>query len=280
MSVFSDSARRKADRAAAIVGGAAFAIGIFGVVFTAVIPGEAPPSAETTVVSSAIPGEAITMTVRSTTPPYNPTNTPRVVQEDTVTEGGGPGTVVITTAPAEYVAPFLGSSVAGIAFQVVFVTLASLLLAFATQSILLGNYGLRRAGTPSGGVGFIDESEAAAVKGSAVAAGETADLSRPLFARRGIPDARLGLLESRITLELEVRKLAQHSDLSTGLTIPYVVKDLIAKKKMSPKLGSAVVELSSIGDRISRGAEISVDTTTLLTEAYAQALARVGGKIK
>jgi hypothetical protein len=161
----------------------------------------------------------------------------------------------------------------------VLVAFAALLLAFGTQRVLLGSYGVRRSPSTADAAP-IEEDDAVAVKKAVLAVGEAPDLSRPLFERRGIPDARLGLLESRIALELEVRKLAQNNDLPSSLTMPYVVRGLVDKKKMSPKLASVVVELNSIGDRISRGAEISVDTTTLLAEAFAQALARVGGKIK
>jgi hypothetical protein len=126
----------------------------------------------------------------------------------------------------------------------------------------------------------VDEKDAVVIKREVGAAGEAPDLSRPLYEKAPVTDPRLRLLQSRIALELEVRTLAQNNDLPSGLSIPYVVKGLVDKKKMSPKLATAISGLHDMGDRIGRGAEISLDTTTLLTEAYAQALAKVGGKIK
>lgn len=277
MPVITDGRRRTADHTAAIVGVLAFGLGIAGIVITNTAPVETPTSAQTTVISSPIPGEAVTMTVLSTTPPVRPTLAPRITQDVTVTEGTGNGEMVVTTAPTERVEPFLGSTVASLTFQVILVTFAALLLAFATQRILLGSYLPGRL-VVAGGV--VDETEAAAIKKLVAAATEAADLSRPLFDKSGVPDARLRLLESRITLEQEVRKLAQNNDLPSGLTVPYVVRGLVEKKKMTPKLAAAVTELADLGDRLSRGAEISLDATTLLTEAYAQALTKVGGKIK
>jgi hypothetical protein len=187
--------------------------------------------------------------------------------------------VVVTTNPVG-VDPFLGSSVAGISFQVLLVTLTALLIGFATQRVLLGFVGGGVVGSVGIGGGEVTEAEAAAVKNDALAAGEVPDLSRPLFDRVGVPDPRLRLMQSRISLELEVRKLAQTHELPAGLTVPYVVRGLVDKKKMSPKLGSAVTALASMGDRISHGAELSQDAVSLLTDAYAQALAKIGGKIK
>lgn len=271
----SDAARRKVDRIAAIVGAVTFGIGLVGIIATNMAPADPPTALATTVVSTPVPGPATTSTVQRTSPPVRPTLEPRVTQEVTVTEGGSEGSVVVTTTPAPPVEPFLGSLVASIAFQLILVTLAALLLAFGTQRLLLG--------TPIGrrdSVAPIEEAEAIAVTKNLQAATEAPDLSRPLFARGSVPDARLRLLESRIDLELDVRRLAQSHDLPSGLTMPSVVRGLVEKKKMSPKLAAAVTDLHDIGDRLSRGAEISLDTTTMLTEAYAQALARVGGKAK
>lgn len=271
-----NTARRRADRVAAAVGCVVFAIGIAGVIVANTLPTTGPGLIESTVVSSPIPGDPVTMTVQSTTPPTRPTLPPRVTQEVTVTEGAGPRSVVVTTTPAQAREPFRGSIVASITFQVIIVTLAALLLAFAAHRLMLGSY--RPGRLAASGAGEIEESEASEVKKLIQGATEAADLSRPLFEKAGVPDARLRLLESRITLEQEVRRLAQNHDLPAGLTVPYVVRGLVEKKKMSPKLAAAVTELSDIGDRLSRGAEISLDATTLLTEAYAQALARLGGK--
>lgn len=272
----SDAARRKVDRIAAVVGAVTFGIGLVGIIATNMAPAEPPTALATTVVSSPIPGPATTSTLQRTSPPVRPTLEPRVTQEVTVTEGTSEGSVVVTTSPAALVEPFLGSLVASIAFQLILVALAALLLAFGTQRLLLGTPIGRRENSAAA----IEESEAAAVTKNLQAATEVPDLSRPLFSRGSVPDARLRLLESRIDLELDVRRLAQSHDLPSGLTIPSVVRGLVEKKRMSPKLAAAVTDLHDIGDRLSRGAEISLDTTTMLTEAYAQALARVGGKAK
>jgi hypothetical protein len=279
MAVFASGARQKVDRIAAIVGGLAFLVGIAAVIWAATTPDAAVPSTVTTAVSSPVPGAPVTMTVQSTQPPTRPTNPPRITQESTVTEGTGAGEVVVTTTPGVAAQPLLGSDVASITTQVILVTLAALLLGFATQRLLLGVYGMRPA-FARGGYESIDEGEAIAVKKDVLAAGEAPDLSRPLFERSGVTDPRLKLLQSRIALELEVRKLAQHNDLPSGLTVPYVVRGLVSKKKMSPKLASAVTALHAIGDRLGNGAELSADTTTLLMEAYSQALAKLGGRIK
>lgn len=272
----SDSARRRVDRIAAIVGAVTFGVGLVGIIATNAAPAGPPAALSTTVVSSPIPGPATTSTLQRTSPPTRPTAEPRVTQEVTVTEGVSEGSVVVTTSPAPPTEPFLGSIVASIAFQLILVALAALLLAFGTQRLLLGTPIGRRENS----VAPIEEAEALAVTKNLQAATEAPDLSRPLFARGSVPDARLRLLESRIDLELDVRRLAQNHDLPSGLTIPSVVRGLVEKKKMSPKLAAAVTDLHDIGDRLSRGAEISLDTTTMLTEAYAQALARVGGKAK
>ena len=269
--------RRAVDRIAAGVGALGFLIGIVAIIVGATAPENANPTALTTTVSSPIPGGPVTMTVQETQPPIR-TNPPRVTQTTTVTEGTGPGEVVVTTSPADTPEVFLGSSVAGISFQVLLVTLTAILLGFGTQRMLLGFAGTGASGQALGGE--IDEVEAAAVKKDALAASESADLSRPLFDRVGVPDPRMRLMQSRIALELEVRKLAQNHDLPSGLTIPYVVRGLVEKKKMSPKLAASITALASIGDRLSNGAEVSIDTTTLLSDAYAQALAKIGGKLK
>jgi len=271
-----NTARRRADRVAAAVGCVIFALGIAGVVVANTLPTTAPSTIETTVVSSPIPGDPVTMTVQSTTPPTRPTLPPRVTQEVTTTEGAGPGSVVVTTSPARAPEPFLGSVVANITFEVILVTVAALLLAFAAHRLVLGSD--RPGRLVASGAAEIDVAEASEVKKLIHAATEAADLSRPLFDKTGVPDARLRLLESRITLEQEVRSLAQNHDLPAGLTVPYVVRGLVEKRKMSPKFAAAVTELSDIGDRLSRGAKISIDATTLLAEAYAGALARLGGK--
>jgi len=58
------------------------------------------------------------------------------------------------------------------------------------------------------------------------------------------------------------------------------LKGLVEAKRMSPKLGTAVVALSDIGERLGHGASVSLDTTTLLADAYSQALAKVGGRLR
>jgi len=281
MPVFTKNARTRADRIAAIVGLAAFAAGLTLIAMDATAAGSPAPSA--TIVTSPLPGDPVTTTTKSTTPPTNPTREPRVTQEVTTTEGTGNGTVTVTT-PVDAEGPWFGSDAADVTFQVMLVTFAALLLAFACRRVLLGEYGMRVAAASDGpdhGVHeTISETEATRVKQDVAAARETQDLSRPLFEKAPVSDPRLRLLQSRITLELEVRKLAQDNDLPSGLTIPFVVKGLVSAKKMSPKLASGVVALSAVGERIGQGADVSLDTTTLLGEAYAQALAKVGGKIR
>jgi len=266
------------------VGGAAFLAGIVLMAIGAAAPAPAaPPTAlSTTVVSSPVPGSASTQTVTTTNPPSRPTLAPRIVTETTVTEGGEQGSVLVTTSPATAAVdqPFLGSKVAVIVVQLLLITLASLFLAFATQRILLGEYWLRRVAVAGVRSAPIDESEAKAVKQDIVAATEAPDLSRPLFEKAGVVDARLRLLQSRIALELEVRKLAQDHDVPASLSIPSVVRGLVEKKKMTPKLASGITSLNDLGDRLGGGAEITPDAITLLTESYAQALAKIGGKIK
>lgn len=283
MAVFSRNARSRADRIAALVAGLAFLVGIVAMVLGNSPSAAEPPSAvSTTVVSSAIPGPAVTETSQHTSPPSRPTNPPTVIQDTVVTSGSGDSSVVVTTAPAVQSQPFLGSRVANIVFQLLLVTLASLFIAFAVHRILLGEYGVRpaasRAGSPAASA--IEVDEAAAVKRDVAAAPETADLSRPLYEKGGITDTRLRLLQSRIALELEVRKLAQNHDLPSGLTIPYVIAGLVEKKAMTEQLASGITALSTIGDRLGLGAELTTDASTLLGDSYAQALAKVGGKIK
>ena len=284
MSVFANGSQDKVDRIAAAVGGVAFLAGIVAMAIGATAPAPAaPPSAvSTTVVSSAIPGDPITQTVLTTDPPTRPTLAPRVTREVTVTEGTESGSVVVTTAPSLATAeqPFLGSKVAVIVVQLLLITLASLFLAFATQRILLGEYGIRRTAAAAARGIPIDEAEAKAVKQDVVSGTEAPDLSRPLFEKAGVMDARLRLLQSRIALELEVRKLAQDNDVPASLSILSVVRGLVEKKKMSPKLASGITSLNELGDRLGTGAEITPDAVTLLTESYAQALAKIGGKIK
>jgi hypothetical protein len=176
--------------------------------------------------------------------------------------------------------PFLGSEVAVVAVQLLLITLASLFLALATQRILLGEYWFRRVAIAGVRSHPIDEGEAKAVKQDVVAAAEAPDLSRPIFERSGVTDARLRLLQSRIALELEVRKLASDHDVPASLSIPSVVRGLVERKKMSAKLAAAITSLNELGDRLGGGAEITPDAVTLLTESYAQALAKIGGKIK
>jgi hypothetical protein len=268
------SARRSVDRIAAVVGAVVFAAGVAGIGFGVSASSADPAPVRTTVVSSPVPGDAETMTVRTTAPPTRPTLEPRVTEETTVTQGSAAGSVVVTTSPAAAG----GLDVTAVTIQFILVTLAALLAAFATHVVLLGRYGPGpRAALAAGSIGVDDAAE---VKAAVAAAGEARDLSRPLFDAAGVPDTRLRLLQSRIALELEVRRLASHHDLPSGLTIPFVVKGLVDKKRMTPRLAGAIVELGDIGDRLSRGADLSADTTTLLTEAYAQALAKVGGKIK
>lgn len=282
MPVFRSAARQKADRIAATVGLLAFAAGITAIVFGAIAPTSTDP-VSTTIVSSPIPGGPVTTTVRETAAPVS-TKEPRVTQDETIVEGTGPGTYTVTTAPPASRSPLLGSTAADLAVQVILVSIAAFFIAFGTHRVLLGEYGLRSAPAGVGGGGSalprVDEKDAVAVKRDVTAAGEAPDLSRPLYEKAPVTDPRLRLLQSRIALELEVRMLAQNNDLPSGLTIPYVVKGLVDKKKMTPKLAAAITGLQDVGDRLSRGAEISLDTTTLLTEAYAQALAKVGGKIK
>ena len=283
MSVFAQGSRDTIDRIAAAVGGVAFLLGIAAMAFGAFAPAVAAPTAvSTTVVSSPIPGDPVTQTVLTTEPPARPTSTPRVTQEVTVTEGADAGAVTVTTAPAAALVeqPFLGSTVAVIVVQLLLITLASLFLAFATQRVLLGEYGWRRTAFPGSRGTPIDETEATIVKNDIVAAGEAPDLSRPLFERTGVTDTRLRLIQSRIALELEVRKLAQDHDVPASLSIPSLVRGLVGKKKMSPKLASGITALNDLGDRLGSGAEITPDAVTLLTESYAQALAKIGGKIR
>lgn len=281
MSVFATTARTKADRIAAVVGLVAFLLGIAAVAWGVMSPTSAAVVA-TTVVSSPIPGGPVTTTVRETTPPTNPTREPRVTQNETVIDGVGTGTLTVTSGPPAAIAPWLGSPAADIAFQVILVTFAALLLAFATQRVLLGQYGVRSTLVESAGAGVppVTEQDALLVKRDVAAAREAPDLSRPLFEKAPVSDPRMRLIQSRIALELEVRTLAQHNDLPSGLSVPYVLTGLVEKKKMSPKLAEAITSLHDIGDRLGHGAQISLDTTTLLTEAYGQALAKVGGTIR
>lgn len=284
MPVLGNGSRDTVDRIAAAVGGVAFLAGIAAMAVGALAPAPAaPPSAvSTTVVSSPIPGDPVTQTVTTTDPPTRPTLAPRVTQEVTVTEGSTEGSVSVITAPtvATVDQPFLGSKVAVIVVQLLLITLAALFLAFATQRILLGEYWLRRVAVAGVRSHPIDEAEAKAVKQDIVSATEAPDLSRPLFEKAGVTDARLRLLQSRIALELEVRKLALDNDVPASLSIPSVVRGLVEKKKMSAKLAAGIESLNELGDRLGGGAEITPDAITLLTESYAQALAKIGGKIK
>ena len=284
MPVLGNGSKDRVDRIAATVGGLAFLAGIAAMAVGALAPvPDAPPTAvSTTVVSTPLPAPAVTQTVMTTTPPTRPTLEPRVVREVTVTEGGGEGSMTVITSPtvATIDQPFLGSKVAVIVVQLLLITLASLFLAFATQRILLGEYWFRRASFAGVRGDPIDEGEAKAVKHDIVAATEAPDLSRPLFEKAGVADARLRLLQSRIALELEVRKLAQDNDVPASLSIPSVVRGLVEKKKMTPKLAAGITSLGELGDRLGGGAEITPDAVTLLTESYAQALAKIGGKIK
>jgi hypothetical protein len=283
VAVFTSGAKERVDRIAAIVGGVAFLGGILLMALGNPLTDAATPQpVTTTVISSPLPGAAQTQTVLTTDPPTRATLAPRVTQEVTVTEGGSAGSVVVTTGPGlvtETLPP--GTRVISIAVQLILITLAALLLAFATQRVLLGEYGAQRvAGWRGAGGASVDEAEASAVKLDIAEAHETPDLSRPLFERSGVTDARLRLLQSRIALELELRKLAQDNDLPSGLSVPYVARGLVEKNKMSERLASAITALSAIGDRLGRGAELSPDTTTILTESYSQALAKVGGKLR
>lgn len=284
MAVLPNGSRDTVDRISALVGGVAFLAGIVAMSIGALAPTSTPPptAVSTTVVSSAMPGDPVTQTVTTTDPPTRATLPPRVTEEVTVTEGGPQGTTTVTTTPAVATVdePFLGSTVAVIVVQLLLVTLASLFLAFATQRILLGEYWIRRVAVSGVRSTPIDEDEAKAVKQDIVAATEAPDLSRPLFEKAGVTDARLRLLQSRIALELEVRKLAQDNDVPASLSIPSVVRGLVEKKKMTPKLAAGITSLNDLGDRLGGGAEITPDAMTLLTESYAQALAKIGGKIK
>jgi len=292
MAVFRHNARLRADRIAALVAGVAFLLGIVAMAAGNIptSPEAAPTAVSTTVVSSPIPGPDVTATRLQTSPPFRPGLPPTVTRDVTVTSSQSDGSVVVITAPAgAVVQPMLGSRVANVTFQLLLITLAALFIAFALHRILLGEYGIgrgaRAAGRSAGeerggGVPVVGVAEAAAVKGDVAAASETADLSRPLYEKGGITDARLRLLQSRIALELAVRTLAQNHDVPSGLTIPYVISGLVEKKVMTERLAAGIMALSSIGDRLGLGAELIPDSTTLLTESYAQALAKVGGKIK
>ncbi|MDH6181331.1 hypothetical protein M2152_001513 [Microbacteriaceae bacterium SG_E_30_P1] len=278
MPVFKTNARIKADRVAAIVGVASFAAGLTLIAFETVTG--PPPEPSVTTVTSPLPGGQTTTTTDTTAPPFNSTSEPRVTHETSVTEGA-PAVVTVTSGGAN---PWLGSPAATAAAQLLLVTAASLLLALATRRVLLGEYGVHVDATGPGSTDAradtITELEAAATKHDVAAARETPDLSRPLFAGPSVNDPRLRVLQHRISLELDVRTLAQNNDLPSGLTIPYVVDCLVAAKRMSPQLGSAVVALSEIGERVGHGATVSLDATTLLTEAYSGALAKVGGRIR
>jgi hypothetical protein len=281
--VFTNAARRRVDRISAAVGAVAFVLGMIAVILGAALPASGPTAISTTMVSSPIPGDPSTQTIETTEPAANATRPPRVTTEVTVTESTTAGELVITTAPAPAVQPFLGSTVADVVFQSILVALLALLLAFATQRVLLGEYGIRRPAFATAGDApddLIGTEEVDDVKREVIAAGEQRDATRPLFDTAGVPDPRLRLLQSRIALEQEVRKLAQDSEVPSNLTIPTVVKALVEKKRMTPKLAGAVVVLGELGDRLSRGADLSVDTMTTLTEAYAQALSKIGGRIR
>ena len=285
MPVFKNNARTKADRIAAVVGLAAFGAGIALVVQGVQTPDAPPPTPTTTSISSALPTEPTTTTTEGTISPWR-AGLPVRTYEETSTTGGAPGTsvVTVTTSPAVSQERWLGSAAADLTFQVILVTLAALLLAYGTRRVLLGEYaggGGEASAVPIAGKNdTVTEDEAAAVKKDVGAAREAADLSRPLFEKAPVTDPRMRLLQNRITLELDVRKLAQDNDLPSGLTMPFVVKGLVDAKKMSPKLGSSVIALAEIGERVGKGADVSLDTTTLLSDAYSRALAKVGGKIR
>lgn len=281
MAVFTNAARRRVDRVSAAVGALAFLLGVVGVTWGALTPPNTPSTISSTVVASPIPGDVRTRTVQTTLPPTSPTRAPRVTTEVTTEQAPTAGEVVVTTSPAPVEAPFLGSSVASVVFQLILVALLALLLAFGTQRVLLGEYGIRRSVFAKGERDdIVGGDEVDDVKRDVVAAGEQRDATRPLFDTAGVPDPRLRLLQSRIALEQEVRKLAQDNEVPSNLSVPAVVKGLVEKKRMSPKLAGAVVTLIDLGERLSRGADLSVDTMTTLTEAYAQALGKVGGKIR
>ncbi len=281
MAVFTNAARRRVDRVSAAVGALAFLLGVVGVTWGALTPPNTPSTISSTVVASPIPGDVRTRTVQTTLPPTSPTRAPRVTTEVTTEQAPTAGEVVVTTSPAPVEAPFLGSSVASVVFQLILVALLALLLAFGTQRVLLGEYGIRPSVFAKGERDdIVGGDEVDDVKRDVVAAGEQRDATRPLFDTAGVPDPRLRLLQSRIALEQEVRKLAQDNEVPSNLSVPAVVKGLVEKKRMSPKLAGAVVTLIDLGERLSRGADLSVDTMTTLTEAYAQALGKVGGKIR
>ena len=285
MPVFKNNARTKADRIAAVVGLAAFGAGITLIVIGVQTPDAPLPTPTTTTVSSAAPTEPITTTTEGTMSPWRSGYPVRTYEEESTTDGApGASVVTVTTSTAAPASPWLGSRAADLTFQVLLVTLAALLLAYGTRRVLLGEYAGSGGGASVapvvGTTAAVTEDEAAAVKKDVAAAREAPDLSRPLFEKAPVTDPRMRLLQNRITLELDVRRLAQDHDLPSGLTMPFVVKGLVDAKKMSPKLGASVVALTEIGERLGHGADISLDTTTLLSDAYSQALAKVGGKIR
>lgn len=282
MAVFSNAARRSVDRIAATVGSVAFVLGLIAVAIGAFTPPPAPVALSTTMVSSPLPGDPVVSTTQSTLPPTSPTREPRVSTEVTTTEGVGGGELVVTTMPVAAAQPFLGSAVASVTFQVIMVALLALLLAFATQRVLLGEYGIRKPAFVGAEAAddVIAPDEADDVKRAVVAAGEQRDATRPLFDTAGVPDPRLRLVQNRIALEQELRTLARDNDVASNLSIESVARGLVERKRMTPKLAGAVVALAALGERIARGADLSVDSMTTLTEAYAQALSKIGGKIR
>ena len=282
MAVFSNAARRSVDRIAATVGAVAFVLGLIAVAIGAFTPPPAPVALSTTMVSSPLPGDPVVSTTQATLPPTSPTREPRVSTEVTTTEGVGGGELVVTTVPVAAALPFLGSAVASVTFQVILVALLALLLAFATQRVLLGEYGIRKPAFVGAEAAddVIAPDEADDVKRAVVAAGEQRDATRPLFDTAGVPDPRLRLVQNRIALEQELRTLARDNDVASNLSIESVARGLVERKRMTPKLAGAVVALAALGERIARGADLSVDSMTTLTEAYAQALSKIGGKIR
>lgn len=285
MPVFKNNARTKADRIAAVVGLAALGAGIALIVMDAQAPDATTPVPATTAVSTSAPTDPSTTTTEGTISPWRSGYPVRTYEEVSTTDGApGSSVVTVTTSTPIPASPWLGSRAADLTFQVILVTLAALLLAYGTRRVLLGEYaggGSGASGAPiMAGTAPVTEDEAAAVKKDVGAAREAADLSRPLFEKAPVTDPRMRLLQNRITLELDVRKLAQDNDLPSGLTMPFVVKGLVDARKMSPKLGASVVALAEIGERLGQGADVSLDTTTLLSDAYSQALAKVGGKIR
>lgn len=219
-------------------------------------------------------------TTESTEYAPRPTPAPSTVPPNSTTTTTTPGTsqTTETTVPVPVDTSWwnriVQTPLALLVFEFLLAALAAFVAGAAVQRIILGSYGLKVGGPALEAIAPVTEADVRSA--DMVVDGNVPQTAPPTWAV--LPhelhgEDRISVLHQRVALELLLRKAAQAKSIESD-ELTFLTKRLGAHGLVRQQVGS-IVKLLRLGDRVSKGAELSGNSADLLLEAYNRALETV-----